>query len=117
MPKKRRYSQEERRKKRKRLKVIRKYYERRKKLFFEWNEEYQSLLKKYNNDKKEIINNTKEKLEVLLLNLYLLWPQKIQPKKQSAFNYFSDLWVLWKASSIDFWWLKISQKYFDDLLK
>ena len=82
-------------------------------------QELKELKKEYNKNKREIIKKVKEELNYLDLNLFLFWNQKYnqEEKKESAFDYFYGKWLLNKATTIDFWWVKISKKYFDDIIK
>lgn len=75
------------------------------------------LLKEYKKSRREIINRTKIKLEEILLNAYLFSSNPIKPKNRTAFDYFYDLWAVKRASTIYFWWLKISRKYFYNIMK
>lgn len=77
----------------------------------------EELKKEYRNKKKDVQNRTKTKLNELDLNIFLFWWQVKEEKTKNWFEFFSDLWMLNKTNAIDFGWVKISQTYFDKMMK
>lgn len=81
--------------------------------------EMKELERKYKKDRKDIIKRTNQELTSLDLNMFLFWNQDmfIKEKPKNAFDIFIEQWLLKKATTFDFWWIKISKRYFDDLMR